>query len=64
MQRAATILTQLETCLSAAPEALGRRLGVGTRTVASEVAALNQTLGRTASVRLADGRYRLMVVDA
>lgn len=64
MQRAATILTQLETCLSAAPEALGRRLGVGTRTVASEVAVLNQTLGRAASVRLAEGRYRLMVVDA
>jgi mannitol/fructose-specific phosphotransferase system IIA component (Ntr-type) len=37
---------------------------VGTRTVASEVAVLNQTLGRAASVRLAEGRYRLMVVDA
>jgi transcriptional antiterminator/mannitol/fructose-specific phosphotransferase system IIA component (Ntr-type) len=64
MQRAATILTQLETCLSAAPEALARRLGVGVRTVATEVAALNQTLGRAGSVRLADGRYRLLVVDA
>lgn len=64
MQRAATILTQLETCLSAAPEALARRLGVGVRTVATEVAALNQTLGRSGSVRLADGRYRLLVVDA
>jgi len=64
MQRAATILTQLETCLSAAPEALARRLGVGVRTVATEVATLNQTLGRAGSVRLADGRYRLLVVDA
>jgi transcriptional antiterminator/mannitol/fructose-specific phosphotransferase system IIA component (Ntr-type) len=64
MQRAATILTQLETCLSAAPEALARRLGVGVRTVATEVAALNQSLGRTGSVRLTDGRYRLLVVDA
>jgi lichenan operon transcriptional antiterminator len=64
MQRAATILTQLETCLSAAPEALARRLGVGVRTVATEVAALNQSLGRSGSVRLADGRYRLLVVDA
>lgn len=64
MQRAATILTQLETCLSASPEALARRLGVGVRTVATEVAALNQTLGRAGSVRIADGRYRLLVVDA
>ncbi len=64
MQRAATILVQLETSLSAAPESLARRLGVGERTVATEVAALNQTLGRTASIRLADGRYRLLVVDA
>ena len=64
MQRAATILTQLETCLSASPEALGRRLGVGVRTVATEVAALNQTLGWAGCVRLTDGRYRLLVVDA
>lgn len=64
MQRAATILTQLETCLSASPDALARRLGVGVRTVTTEVAALNQALGRAASVRLADGRYRLLVVDA
>ncbi len=64
MQRAATILTQLETCLSAAPEALARRLGVGVRTVATEVATLNQALGRSGSIRLADGRYRLLVVDA
>ncbi len=63
MQRAATILTQLETCLSASPEALARRLGVGVRTVATEVAALNQTLAGAGSVRLADGRYRLLVVD-
>mgnify|MGYP000986553792 FL=1 len=64
MQRAATILTQLETSLSAAPEALARRLGVGVRTVATEVATLNQTLGRAGSIRLTDGRYRLLVVDA
>lgn len=64
MQRAATILTQLETCLSAAPEALARRLGVGVRTIATEVAALNQSLGRTGSIRLNEGRYRLVVVDA
>ena len=64
MQRAATILTQLETCLSAAPEALARRLGVGVRTVATEVAALNQSLGRSGSIRLSEGRYRLLVVDA
>ncbi len=64
MQRAAIIVTQLETCLAAAPEALARRLGVGVRTIATEVATINQSMGRAASIRLTDGRYRLLVVDA
>lgn len=63
MQRPALILHQLETSLSVAPESLARILGVGSRTVASEVANLNQLLGSAAQVRLIQGRYRLRVAD-
>ena len=64
MNRAASILTQLETALSASPEALAQRFGVSQRTVAADVAQLNAALGPAGSIRLADGRYRLLVVDA
>lgn len=63
MQRPAQILHQLETSLSAAPESLARALGVGLRTVATEVSGLNASLGGSAQVRLIGGRYRLRVVD-
>lgn len=63
MQRPAIILHQLETSLSVAPEQLERLLGVGSRTVANEVASLNQLLEGGAQVRLVGGRYRLRVLD-
>lgn len=63
MQRSALILQQLETSLSITPEAVARLLGVGSRTVASEVAALNQALAGAGQVRLVGGRYRLRVYD-
>lgn len=63
MQRPAQILLQLETSLSAAPESLARAVGVGLRTVATEVSGLNASLGGSAQVRLIGGRYRLRVVD-
>ncbi|MEL4357190.1 MULTISPECIES: BglG family transcription antiterminator [unclassified Luteococcus] len=63
MQRPAIILHQLETSLSVAPEQLERLLGVGSRTVANEVASLNQLLAGGAQVRLVNGRYRLRVLD-
>ena len=64
MQRSALILHQLESSLSIAPESVARLLGVGQRTVATEVAALNSALGGCAQVRLINGRYRLRVADA
>ncbi len=64
MQRSALILHQLESSLSIAPESVARLLGVGQRTVATEVAALNSALGGSAQVRLINGRYRLRVADA
>ena len=63
MQRSALILQQLETSLSIGPDSVARLLGVGSRTVAAEVAALNQSLAGTAQVRLIQGRYRLRVSD-
>ncbi|MFZ2259286.1 BglG family transcriptional antiterminator [Luteococcus japonicus] len=63
MQRPALILHQLETSLSVAPDALARLLGVGMRTVATEVANLNSMLAGSGQVRLINGRYRLRVVD-
>lgn len=63
MQRPAMILHQLETSLSVAPDALARLLGVGMRTVATEVANLNTMLAGSGQVRLINGRYRLRVVD-
>jgi lichenan operon transcriptional antiterminator len=64
MNRPATILTQLETSLSVAPEALAQRFGVGSKTIATDVAQINQALGAAGSIRLEQGRYRLLVVDA
>ena len=63
MNRSATILTQLETSLSVAPEALAQRFGVGSKTIATDVAQINQALAAAGSIRLEQGRYRLLVVD-
>lgn len=63
MNRPAAILLQLETSLAAAPESLAHRFGVSSRTVAADIAQLNQLLGASGSIRLQDGSYRLRVVD-
>ena len=64
MNRAVTILSQLESSDSTTREELARRCGVGVRTIASDIAHLNKALEGAASIRLADGRYRLLIVDA
>lgn len=64
MNRAVSILMQLESAGSLTREALALRCGVGVRTLAADVAHLNQTLGGAASIRLNEGRYRLLIVDA
>lgn len=64
MNRSAIILTQLETSLSADPQALAQRFGVSAKTIATNIAQLNRTLGSTASIRLQRDRYRLLVLDA
>lgn len=63
MDRRAVILRHLETALSASVEGLAFRLNVSPRTVASDIEHLNAALGSAGSVRLRDGRYRLLVVD-
>ncbi|MDF1489475.1 BglG family transcription antiterminator [Tessaracoccus caeni] len=63
MNRRAEILVQLERHLSAHPDALMNRLGVGAKTIANEVQEINKQLAGAASVRLDNGRYRLWVVD-
>lgn len=63
MNRRAEILVQLERHLSAHPEALMNRLGVGAKTIANEIQEINKQLAGAATVRLDNGRYRLWVVD-
>lgn len=63
MNRRAEILLQLERHLSADPEALQDRLGVGAKTITNDVRELNSVLDRVAQVRLDRGRYRLWVID-
>jgi len=63
MNRRAEILLHLERRLSAHPELLQERLGVGAKTLANDVQDLNMVLAGAASVRLDKGRYRLWVVD-
>ena len=64
MNRATNILLELESVLSVSPDALALRFGVSPRTVAADIAHLNHGLGAAASIRLQDGRYRLLIVDA
>ncbi|MFZ1283569.1 MAG: PRD domain-containing protein [Propionicimonas sp.] len=63
MNRRAEILLHLERRLSAHPEILMERLGVGAKTLDNDVQDLNMVLAGAASVRLDKGRYRLWVVD-
>ncbi|MFZ1411996.1 MAG: PRD domain-containing protein [Micropruina sp.] len=63
MNRRAEILLHLERRLSAHPDLLMERLGVGAKTLANDVQDLNMVLAGAASVRLDKGRYRLWVVD-
>ena len=63
MSRSAKILKYLESSLSATPQSLSEHFGVGPRAIAADVSQLNQMLGQTGSIRLDDGRYRLLVVD-
>jgi len=63
VNRRAEILLQLERHLSADPEALQDRLGVGAKTITNDVHELNSVLGKVAQVRLDQGRYRLWVID-
>lgn len=64
MNREATILLQLESMLSVTRDALAARCDVGPRTIAADIAQLNESLGGSASIRFQDGRYRLLIVDA
>lgn len=64
MSRETRILRQLETALTATPDGLATRFGVGRRSILDSVAHLNSSLGPAASVCLEDGRYRLYIVDA
>lgn len=63
MSRAAQILSALESTRAASAEEVAALLGVGRRTVAGEVSALQELLGASASITLAEGRYRLLVAD-
>ncbi|BEH01409.1 hypothetical protein brsh051_06900 [Brooklawnia propionicigenes] len=64
MNRAVSILLQLESADSVAKDALAMRCGVAARTISTDVAQLNNSLGTAASIRFSDGRYRLLIVDA
>lgn len=63
MNRRAEILLQLERHLSAGPEELQDRLGVGAKTITNDIHELNDVLGQIAQVQLDKGRYRLWVID-
>ncbi|MFT3888089.1 MAG: PRD domain-containing protein [Arachnia sp.] len=61
--RAVRILAMLEDARSVPVDELAEALGVTRRTVAAEVAALQDTMGTSASIGLDDGRYRLLIAD-
>lgn len=63
MNRQARILALLEAARHVPVDDLAAELDISRRTVASEVAALQDLLGTSASISLADGRYRLMIAD-
>lgn len=63
MSRATQILQQLELTHSASAAELVRLHGVGLRTIAKEVAAINSSLSGTGAIRSIEGGYRLVLVD-
>ena len=63
MSRAAQILNALESTRATSADDFASLLGVSRRTVAGEVAALQELLGAAASITLVEGRYRLLVAD-
>lgn len=63
MTRQARILTLLEAARSVPAPELAGALDISRRTLAAEVASLQDLLGTSASVSLDDGRYRLLVAD-
>lgn len=64
MSRATQILQQLELTHSATAVSLARLHGVGLRTIATEVSAINHLLGSAGTIKSVDGAYRLVVVDS
>ena len=63
MSRAAQILSALESTRTASADEFAALLGVSRRTIAGEVAALQELLGAAAAITLVEGRYRLLVAD-
>ncbi len=63
MARAAEILDALEARASTSAEELAALIGVSKRTLASEVANLQDLLSGAASITQYSGRYRLLVAD-
>ncbi|MHA7861332.1 BglG family transcription antiterminator [Tessaracoccus sp. Y36] len=63
MNRQARILALLEAARHVPADDLAAELDISRRTVASEVATLQDLLGTSASISLTDGRYRLMIAD-
>ena len=63
MSRAAQILNALESTRATSADEFAALLGVSRRTVAGEVASLQELLGQAASITLVEGRYRLLVAD-
>lgn len=63
MSRQARILALLEAVRYVPAEELAAELDVTRRTIATEVAGLQDLLGTAASISLEEGRYRLMIAD-
>lgn len=63
MNRPAQILAALEAARSVSVDELTGLLKVGKRTIANEVATLQESLGTAASLSLNNGRYRLLIAD-
>ncbi|MDO5677184.1 MAG: PRD domain-containing protein [Propionibacteriaceae bacterium] len=63
MSRQARILAVLEAARFVPADDLAGELGVSRRTVASEIATLQDLLGTSASITMDDSRYRLMIAD-
>lgn len=63
MRRPAQILAELEAARAVGADELATEFGVSKRTIAAEIASLQDALGTAASITQLDGRYRLLVAD-